>query len=47
MTALGWFFRGLRLARDVRAVRRGRVPQRLWNRAVSRGLRAIGRKLYR
>lgn len=42
-----WLFRILRWSRDVKAIERGRVPQRLWNRSVSVGLRAIGRKLYR
>jgi hypothetical protein len=44
---LRWSFRLLRWERGVRAIERGRVPQRLWNRAVSRMLRAAGRKLYR
>lgn len=47
MTSLRWLFRLLRLSRDVTAVRRGRVPQRLWNRAVSRMAYKVVRKLYR
>ena len=40
-------FRALRYYRDARAVARGRVPQRLWNRAVSAGWRRIARKVYK
>lgn len=42
-----WLFRLLRFERDVKAVERGRVGQRLWNRAVSKVLRKGARKLYR
>ena len=33
--------------RDVQAISRGRVGQRLWNRAVGRLLGRLGRSLYR
>lgn len=42
-----WLFRLLRWSRDVKAVTKGRVPQRIWNHAVSKGLRRLGRKLYK
>lgn len=42
-----WLFRLLRWSRDVKAIERGRVPQRIYNRMISRGLRAVGRRLYR
>ncbi len=35
------------ILRDINALRRGRLPQRLWNRAVGRALAALGRSLYR
>lgn len=33
--------------RDARAISRGRIGQRLWNRAVGRLLGALGRSLYK
>lgn len=47
MTAFTLLFKILRASRDLRAVRRGRVPQRVWNRGVSRLLRGVGRRLYK
>jgi len=40
-------FMFLRFIRDMRAISRGRFSQRLWNRGVSKGLRSVGRRLYR
>lgn len=40
-------YRGARLTRNIQAIRRGRVPQRLWNIVVGRLLGAIGRSLYK
>jgi hypothetical protein len=40
-------FMFLRFVRDIKAISRGRLGQRIYNRGVSRGLRAVGRKLYR
>ena len=42
-----WFFSLLRWQRDVKAVERGRMPQRIWNRFVSEVLWRVARKLYR
>ena len=44
---LRWFFRFLRYERDAKAIARGRIGQRMWNRFVSRMLRKGARKLYR
>ena len=40
-------YRLLAYWRDIRAVARGRIAQRLWNRAVGRMLGGIGRSLYK
>lgn len=42
-----WLFTVLRLCRDARALSRGRLGPRLWNRAVSAGWRKARRKLYK
>jgi hypothetical protein len=47
MRFTGWFFRLLRCQRDVKAIERGRMPQRFWNRTVSKVLRNGARRLYR
>lgn len=47
MTLTQFFFRFLKVQRDVRAVQRGRIPQRLWNRVVSHEGWKLLRKLYR
>jgi len=39
-----WFFQLLRWQRDGKAIERGRVPRRIWNRGVSKLLRRTGRK---
>jgi hypothetical protein len=39
-----WFFRLLRWERDFKAIERGRVPERIWNRGVSTLLRKVARK---
>jgi len=36
-----------RWLRDLRAIQNGRIGQRIYNRGVTKGLRALGRKLYR
>lgn len=33
--------------RDIRAIRKGRIKERIWNRFVAKVLGAIGRKLYK
>lgn len=40
-------YRGTRLTRDLQAVRRGRLLERLINRVIGRLLAAVGRRLYR
>lgn len=42
-----WIFRARRYERDVKAVRRGRIGKRIWNRGVSRVGWSLLRKLYR
>jgi hypothetical protein len=39
--------RGAVLARDVNAVKRGRVPERIVNRAMAKGLGALMRGVWR
>ena len=39
-------FRALRIWRDARALARGRYPQRVWNRGVTRTALRVARKLY-
>lgn len=36
MTARDFFYRWLRLSNDIRAVQRGRIGPRLWNRMVGK-----------
>jgi hypothetical protein len=42
-----FLFRLLRTSRNIRAVRRGRIAQRVWNRGVSKVGWRILRRLYR
>jgi hypothetical protein len=47
MNVRAWLYRLARLLGDVRAVERGRVGQRLWNRSVGRASRRILRRLWK
>lgn len=47
MTALSLLFKLLRWSRDIKAVRKNRVPQRVWNRGVSSVFRRVRGRLYR
>ena len=47
MTIFRFLFAINRWLRDLRAIQNGRIGRRIYNRGVSRGLRAIGRRLYR
>ena len=40
-------FRVLRAERDLKAIAKGRAPQRVWNRGVSTVARRVARSLYR
>lgn len=43
---LRWLFRVLRYERDAKAIAKGRINERMWNRAVSKQLRRVAQKLY-
>lgn len=47
MTALSSLFRLLRYQRNLKAVAKGRIVQRVWNRTVSHAGWKILRKLYK
>lgn len=47
MTLASWLYRASKIARDVRAVRRGRIVQRAENRIVGRVWSRLFRKVYR